>query len=98
MYTLRTFNDAGVESNRTIGDNYQVINREINYEEFRKAYELFWKKPHVADLEDESDQHTKQTFSFLVIKHGSELIPLYKGEIYYIMTESGKTFSNLTFK
>lgn len=98
MYTLRTFNETGIETNRAIGDNYQVISRDVNYEKFREAYELFWNKPHVADLDTESDKHTRQTFCFLAIKQGAELIPLYKDESYYMMTESGKTFSNLTYK
>lgn len=97
MYTLRTF-ENGLESNRSLGTSYDVVNRETNYEKFSEAYELFWGKAHTADLDTESDEYTKKTFSFLVIRDGAEMIPLYKGGLYYVMTESGKTFDNLTFK
>lgn len=95
MYTLRSFED-GIESNQSIGNNYQVINRKVNYEKFCEAFAKTWGKNHVADLDDESDKYTKNTYAFLVVDGGSKLIPLYKGMLYYIVSENGKTFDNLT--
>ena len=97
MYTLRKVigND---QWNKSIGDEYSFIDRETNYEEFCKAFEKSFTRKHVADLDSESDEFTKNCYAFIVCKGGSEMIPLYKNQYNYIMSESGNTFSNLTLK
>jgi len=97
MYTLRTIQDD-IQTNECLGNNYQLIERNSNYDEFQKAFFSFHEKNHVADLDTESDHFSKQTYAFVIFKNGSEIIPLYKNQSNYIMTDSGKTFSNLTFK
>lgn len=97
MYTLRTILD-NIQTNNCLGKNYQVIERYTNYEEFQKTYLQFHKKTHVADMDSESNNYSKQTYAFVISNNGSEIHPLYIGNKNYIMTENGKTFSNLTFK
>jgi len=98
MYTLRRISSTGVEMNHAIGDNYTFIHREYNSDEFRRNFELVFEKPHVADLDDTSDDDTKNVYAFVCHHSGSIIQPLYKKQSNYIMTENGKTFSNLTYK
>lgn len=97
MYTLRKVID-NVQHNQSIGENYQVIERDSNYNEFRKAYHTLFKSEHVADKDTNSDNFTKECYIILIVKSGTEMIPLYKNQKNYIMTESGKTFCNLSYK
>lgn len=86
MYTLRKVVD-NVQSNQNLGIQYQVIEKETNKKEFKKAKEFFF-----------GEEEENSCYAIIVCNGGSELIPLYKNQSNYIMTESGKTFSNLTFK
>ena len=94
MYTLRKVID-NIQSNQELGSNYQVVDRETNYQEFCKAFEALFKEKH-TDYED--NQFSKNCYIILTYNDGSSLVPLYKNQSNYIMTESGKTFSNLTYK
>lgn len=96
MFTLRRYSKFGVQMNQEIGDNYSFIERECNYNEFCINFERFFKKGHVADLDPTADQDTKDVYAF--IGNGSVLHPLYKNEHNYIMSSSGKTFDNVSFK
>lgn len=87
-----------MQFNQEIGSSYQVIDRDRNYDEFAKAFEICFKKRHVADLDTESDNFTKNCYMLLVVERGSEIIPLYAGQSNYIMTERGVTFNNLSLK
>jgi len=97
MYTLRTVKD-NIQNNECLGKDYQVIERDSNYNEFQKGYSNFHNKQHVADLDTESDNFSQQTYAFIIFNKGSEIVPLYKDRKNYIVSENGKTFSNLTFK
>lgn len=97
MYTLRNITD-NLEFNTNLGESYSLVERELNYDEFCKTFKVVFDKPHVADLDTESCNFSKNTYAFVICKGGSEIIPLYKKQSNYIMTESGKTFSNLTYK
>jgi len=97
MYTLRKIQD-NVQSNTSLGESYNLVERDSNYDEFQKAYKAFFDKDHVADLDTESCKYSKDTYAFVIFKGGSEIIPLYKNQSNYIMTESGATFANITYK
>lgn len=97
MYTLRKMID-NIQSNQEIGSEYQVVERFTNYDEFCKAFAIFFGREHVADLDDTSDNYTKNCYAILIVNNGSSIIPLYMNQQNYIMSENGKTFSNLTFK
>lgn len=96
MYTLRKVIEKN-QWNKLIGDEYSLIERDVDYEEFQLVFKTFFGKNNVADLDSESDRFTKETYAFIVLPI-VEPIPLYKGHYNYIMTDSGKTFSNLTYR
>lgn len=96
MYTLRTVEANQKQTNQLIGDLYSFVDRDSNEEEFSDIFKDLFGKPHVADLDDTADDHTKNVYGF--IQHLGCTIPLYKENAYYIMTESGKTFSNLSYR
>lgn len=96
MYTLRTVDANQKQTNQLIGSIYSLIDRDSNYDEFSDNFRMLFGKPHVADLDENSDEHTKNVYS--IIDFMGNMIPLYKNTAYYIMTESGKTFSNLSYR
>lgn len=96
MYTLRTFTENS-EVNNSLGRHYEVVRREESYERFSELYLQRFGKHHVADLDKQSSEETKRCYAILVT-YEEEQIPLFKGQSNYIVTDSGKTFSNLTFK
>lgn len=98
MYTLRRISGQGVEMNFALGKSYTVVDRNVSYEEFRRDFERFFNKPHVADMDPTSDDNTKRVYAFVGDEGGQHVYCLYTGQQAYIMTESGSTFSNLTLK
>lgn len=96
MYTFRKITDSNTQINISIGDSYSYVNREENYESFCKDFENYFQRNHVADLFETSDKDTKNVYAFISFQ--GKIMPLYKNDHNYIMTENGKTFSNLTYK
>lgn len=95
MYTLRTMTAENKQTNLAIGNVYSIICRDSNYDEFADTFLLIFGLKHVADMDEGSVEITKSCHGFVQIK--GDCIPLYKKNKYYIMTESGKTFSNLSY-
>lgn len=96
MFSLRKIIENS-QTNYVLGIQYQVIERESDYEKFREIFSKSFNYEHAADLDEKSDDYTKNCYAFIVT-NDFEPIPLYKNQKNYIMTESGKTFSNLTYK
>lgn len=96
MFTLRRYSGNSVQVNQAIGDSYTLIDRDCNYGDFCKSFEIYFGKKHVADLDEASDSDTKNCYGF--IGNGSLLHPLYKNQKNYIMTSGGQTFDNVSFK
>lgn len=97
MYTLRKIFD-NVQHNQLIGDEYSLVDRESNYDEFCRAFEVTFGSKHVADDDTEATTFSKSCYAILFVNGGSATIPLYKKQSNYIMTDSGKTFANLTYR
>jgi hypothetical protein len=97
MYTLRKI-VANKQHNELIGNEYVLIEKETNYEAFSTAFETCFGTNHRSDGDSESTQYSKDCYAMLICKGGGEFIPLFKTQSYYIMTESGKTFANLTYR
>jgi len=96
-YTLRTMvANNTIQNNRYLGDEYQVVLSDDNYEEFARHYERYFGKKHVK--EGNEDGFNNDTYGFITASDGSQWIPMYKSQRNYIMTASGQTFSNLTWK
>jgi len=96
MLVLRRFSENGVEMNQVIGKGYTYIHREINPKQFRETYREYFKKDHVADDDPTSDKESKNCYAFVC--EGALIQALYKTQKAFMMTESGQTFSNLTYK
>lgn len=97
MYTLRRVSGNGVVMNQDIGDSYTYISRETSYDDFCKAFKKVYGKPHVADLDDNSDDDTKNVFGFVSGKGGALLEPLRGNQRNSIITENGKTLEQLRY-
>lgn len=96
MFVLRRISGERIEMNKVIGDGYTVIDRESNYEEFKRVFEHYFEKRCFANLDPEGDSDTKNCYAF--VTNDSIIQPLYKNQQNYIMSENGKTFSNLTYR
>jgi hypothetical protein len=95
MYTLRTFTDTS-EVNINLGDYYEIVRREEAPASFAVLFEDHFEKKHVADLDPTSSEETRLCYA--IIQTQRDTVPLYKGQKNYIVTETGKTFSNLSYK
>jgi len=100
MYTLRRISKNDVEINFNLGNSYIVVKRESERSgsEFNKALASYYKKK-VGDTFNEKDkEEAMRIHSFVYNDGSSELYPLWNEDKYYIMTENGNTFSNLTLR
>jgi len=96
MFALRKIIE-NTQANYALGIEYTIVERFVEYEKFQEVFEKSFGYKHVADLDDSSDNYTKNCYAF-VLTQEFEPIPLYMKQKNYVMTESGKTFSNLTYK
>jgi len=96
-FILRSVYSDRTELNKSLGGDYQFIHRELNYNEFSNMFNAVFERTYVADNDDESDINTKQIYAF-VVHDGGKAIPLNKDLTYFIMTEGGKTFANLSYR
>ncbi len=86
QYHLRKITSEGVESNFALGDQYTVVSREENKKQFIKIVEAYFKKG-----VDEA------IYCFVQNGFGT-IYGIEKTSKAYIVTNSGSTFSNITFK
>ncbi|MCK5605332.1 hypothetical protein KAR91_25795 [Candidatus Pacearchaeota archaeon] len=85
MFVLRRITSQNVESNTVLGEYYVLIDAERNQDDFSKSIDFM-----KCDKND--------VYGFISHNSGNKLIPLYKKSAYFVMTESGKTFANVSFK
>lgn len=97
MFILRIIDKANVERNIALGDNYNFIARHTNYESFSEKYFETYGESHRADNDEKATMLSRSIFAFIEAPK-INVTPMNKEFKYYIMTESGKTFDNLTFK
>lgn len=86
MFILRRITSEGNESNQIVGDSYNEIHSIYNEKEFKETEELL--------LFPEKEE----IYSYISYKAGSEVMPLYRKSNYYMMTENGVTFKNISLK
>lgn len=82
MFTLRKITKDGLEMNFSLGDYYSLITKERSPEEF----------------EDKMKDHPNYDEAYAFIYWKDEILPLYKNQYNYIVSENGTTYSNLTYK
>ena len=82
MFALRKITGNGSELNFDLGDYYVLITKERSPEEF----------------EDKMKDHPSYDEAYAFIYWKDEILPLYKNQKNYIVSENGTTYSNLTYK
>lgn len=87
MFILRRITSEGNEVNMVVGESYNVTHSQFNEAEFIKLKDIL-----------KIDNSEAEIFCFITYKGGIEYEPLYKKSSYYMMTENGNTFANLSFK
>jgi hypothetical protein len=101
MYTLTEVcrKKENISFHRELGDYFSIIERETSPKEFERAFNAFFNKdlPELKQQFQEKDIE-KDVYCLLVTAGGRDILPLRKDNFYYIVTENGKTFKNLTFK
>lgn len=88
MFILRTINGSGQELNRSLGEAYNIDYKESHPDLFKGDSPLAeWDKSEPGEL-----------YACITYNRGSEIIPLWKKQQNYIMTETGKTFANVSYR
>ena len=86
MYTLRTWRSNSEETNQWIGDNFRIVMRENNEENFIAEWNFHTKT---------KNEHMLNPEVIGMIYSEQVEMPLVSNTHYYIMTESGKTFKHI---
>lgn len=95
MYTLTEIGKDNVQTHDYLGYGFSVVDKEKSPDEFLKAY-MAYAGENVTGITIENIE--EPIFSFVISEGGKEVFPLFFLRRYYIVTENGKTFKNLTFK
>lgn len=90
MYTLRRIAGDGVQMNIALGKTYNLIEKDKSLSEFNRCYQHLFKMK-------EDEALVTSVYAFVSDEDGKNIYPLFKTQKAYIMTESGKTFSNISF-
>ena len=98
MFALRRFSGEGIEMNHALGDSYTVIYRETNPLEFSNTFKAHFERNHIANNDPDQDDDSKRVYAFISGQGVSYLQPLYKNQKAYVVTESGKTYSNISYR
>lgn len=87
MYTLRRISSEGVEMNFSLGEQYVVVHQQTSPKEFQRDFEQF-----------KNTYPDGEIYCFVWSEGGKEQYPLFVNQKAFIMTETGRTFSNLTVR
>lgn len=82
MFALRKITKDGLEMNFNLGDSYTLVTKDRSPKEF----------------EDKMKDHPFYDKAYAFIYWKDEILPLYKNQHNYIVSENGTTYSNLTYK
>ena len=84
MFILRRITSENQEINQVLGSKYNLIVKEFQELEFKRALKTLMKIEHDEDI-----------IAFAVFNEGSSFVPIYKKSTYFVMTSDGNTFDNL---
>lgn len=87
MFVLRRIVPDGDTVNTCIGDHYNLVLKKENTKEYKKTLDA-WLLGLKRDDED--------IYGFVVYKGDTEIMPLYKKSVYFIMMSNGQTFENIS--
>tara|TARA_R110000772_G_C13310212_1_gene439959 strand:+ start:7247 stop:7714 length:468 start_codon:yes stop_codon:yes gene_type:complete len=89
-YTLRTVSPESGTFDQSLGECYGRVNRFENPKRFKEYFKQVFNKQYVSDLDESANDDTKNIIGF-VISSKDSIIPIYQGNAFYIVSESGKT-------
>lgn len=100
MYTLTEIckSKENVSFHQKLGESFSVIERECSPNEFLKAYNCFYNYKKEPKENVSLNEINQNAYAIVVSEGGKSFHLLTKENFYYIVTENGKTFKNLTFK
>ena len=79
---LRKITKSGIELNIPMGDEgYTFIDKEINKKEFKEMI---------------GEEKSDLIYAFIVCRGGATVLELFNKQNAYVMTETGKTFANVS--
>ena len=86
MFILRRVIKDKLEINTYLGIEYVLVLKDKNKGEFESRVKL-WK-----------EEDLKGVYGLVCFADSESIMPLLEDSSFYIMTEEGKTFSNISFK
>lgn len=86
MFILRRIDSTGVEVNTMLDVYYTLILKDDHRDVFDEATKL-WEKETID-----------RVYGIVCVEDEDLIMPLYLGSFYYIMTDEGKTFANISKK
>lgn len=99
MFILRTVLTDKEECNTALGSKYRLTRKtHIDQKSSTKRDESIAKFESMTSYAGVEGDHNKEVFAVITTEAGNVHIPLFERNQYYIMTESGKTFANLSFR
>jgi hypothetical protein len=97
MFILRFIPENYPAENTILGNNYTITPYMNHQESFMKVYKSYYENLPQAKEESEDSRSFGQVYAFIVSE--KTIIPLFIGKGHnYIMTDSGRTFENISFK
>lgn len=84
MFVLRRITSENLEINTSLGEDYVLVLKERNEEEFNKMVGS-WSEADLSGI-----------YGLVSFNGGESLMPLYERSHYYVMASDGKTFDNIT--
>ena len=85
MYTLRKITGEHVQINISLGKSYNYVGKLESPKEFERTLEEIFKRLNEDII-----------YAFISDEDGRNVYPLYSTQKNYIMSESGKTFANVS--
>lgn len=85
MFILRRITHEGGEQNIYLGENYSLVHYVQQAKDFKTNCEIL-------------GINNTDVYGLVFYENGGKQIPLMKESIYYIMSDNGNTFANITNK
>ena|SRR3990167_8219134 len=98
MFILRRITSEHRTLNTIIGENYSVVYN--GSKDDQQEFDAMFKRMFVIDVKSNNyiREMKEEVYAFIISDSGSRCEPMYKKSYYYVMTESGKTFENISLK
>ncbi len=94
MYTFRTIETDGRETNIYLGDHYTLTKLgHVNMGTFNRKLDVFFGN----DVDDDNIKERDSVAAFIDAENLPNSLPLYYTKQHYIVTLGGKTFQKLNF-